>query len=74
MCGEKYPDQPLNIKFQTKINMNCVDSRGGVLETWPYLAKWRRDYTIAFILEELRRELASAGNRKVPQPVEGTTY
>lgn len=54
--------------------MNCVDGRGVVLDSWPYLAKWRRDFTIAYILEELRREMASPANRKIPQPPEGTVY
>ena len=62
------------MRFQTKIAMNCVDAKGAVLDTWPFLAKWKREFTIAYILEELRREMAAASNRKIPQPAEGTTY
>jgi ubiquitin-conjugating enzyme E2 variant len=41
---------------------------------FPILANWRRDYTLETILVELRRDMGSASNRKLPQPAEGTSY
>ncbi len=38
------------------------------------LSNWNSKYTIETILVELRREMASAHNRKLSQPPEGTTY
>ena len=38
------------------------------------LRAWRREYTMETVLTELRREMASSGNRKLQQPPEGTQY
>lgn len=38
------------------------------------LSNWNSKYQIETILVELRREMASHHNRKLPQPPEGTTY
>ena len=38
------------------------------------LRSWRRDYTMESILMDLRREMSSSHNRKLPQPQEGATY
>ena len=74
MCGDKYPDKCPVVVFNTKINVGCVDSRGNVSLQWGPLGAWRREYTIETILEALRREMISAANRKLAQPVEGTSY
>lgn len=74
ICGEQYPDRAPVVRFQTKINMGCVDSHGAVSEKWGPLNQWKREYTIEFLLENLRREMCSSANRKLPQPEEGTTY
>ena len=38
------------------------------------LANWRRAYTLERILVDLRQEMSSPANRKLAQPVEGSTY
>lgn len=38
------------------------------------LGNWRRENSLETILVELRREMASPGNRKTPQPPEGSEY
>ncbi|KDN41333.1 UBC-like protein [Tilletiaria anomala UBC 951] len=75
-CGAEYPDRPPEVHFLTKINLPCVDQSNGKVEPrlFPVLAQWRRDYTIETILIELRREMASSANRKLPQPAEGSMY
>jgi ubiquitin-conjugating enzyme E2 variant len=73
-CGEKYPDRPPTVRFNTKIAMACVDSRGAVSDKWGPLGAWRRDYTIETVLEGLRREMISAVNRKQAQPPEAACY
>ena len=74
ICGSQYPDKCPVVQFNTKITMGCVDSRGNIVLQWGPLGAWKREYTIETILEALRREMISASNRKLPQPVEGTCY
>ncbi len=74
ICGEQYPDRPPVVRFQTKINMGCVDSHGSVTEKWGPLGQWKREFTMENILEHLRREMTSSTNRKLAQPEEGTGY
>ncbi|CEQ41501.1 SPOSA6832_03245, partial [Sporobolomyces salmonicolor] len=38
------------------------------------LARWKHNYTLETVLVELRRDMASPTNRKLPQPPEGTTF
>merc|ERR1712008_629858 len=74
LCGPQYPDQLPEVKFGTQINMNCVDVKGQVKPTWGILGSWQRQFTIENVLEQLRREMTSSANRKLPQPAEGVTY
>jgi ubiquitin-conjugating enzyme E2 variant len=74
ICGERYPDAPMSVRFNTRISLGCVDPKGTVAEKWGPLGAWRREYTIAYVLESQRREMTSPANRKLPQPPEGTTY
>jgi ubiquitin-conjugating enzyme E2 variant len=73
-CGDKYPDRPPVVKFNTRITMGCIDAKGNVSERWGPLSQWRREYTIETVLEALRREMISAANRKLAQPPEGACY
>mmetsp|Transcript_21687 Transcript_21687/g.32446 ORF Transcript_21687/g.32446 Transcript_21687/m.32446 type:complete len:138 (-) Transcript_21687:82-495(-) len=74
-CGPDYPDRPPTVKFETQINMSCVDpSNGKVKPTFPMITKWRREYTIENILQGLRQEMTASANRKLPQPAEGASY
>mmetsp|Transcript_8889 Transcript_8889/g.15410 ORF Transcript_8889/g.15410 Transcript_8889/m.15410 type:complete len:146 (-) Transcript_8889:551-988(-) len=75
-CGQGYPEHPPLVWLRSKVNMSCIDQRDGRVDTtkFPVLAHWKRDYTLETVLTELRREMASPANRKLPQPPEGTNY
>ncbi|CAK9781721.1 UBC-like protein [Cutaneotrichosporon oleaginosum] len=74
-CHNKYPDLPPIVKFDSRINLPCVDSVGVVdLTRVRSLSQWRREYTLENVLVELRREMASPSNRKTPQPPEGSEF
>uniref|UniRef100_A0A7S2GWN6 UBC core domain-containing protein n=1 Tax=Alexandrium andersonii TaxID=327968 RepID=A0A7S2GWN6_9DINO len=67
-CGPQYPDAPPEVKFTSPIRMTCVEADGQVKPTWGILSAWRREYTMETVLEQLRREMASSANRRLPQP------
>lgn len=75
-CGKDYPDRAPTIWFRSKINMVCVDQKDGRVDPTkiPALAHWRRDFTLETVLTELRRDMVSPQNKKLPQPPEGSTY
>lgn len=75
VCDESYPDQPPKVRFVSRINLPCVDSDGTVVATsFDTLKNWKRLYTMETVLLELRKSMASPGNKKLPQPAEGTTF
>ncbi|KAH0488327.1 MAG: hypothetical protein KVP17_001205 [Porospora cf. gigantea B] len=53
-CGPSYPETPPDVRFNTKVNMSCVDGTGKVSGSWGILAKWKRDYSIEKVLIQLR--------------------
>ncbi|MBA0648682.1 hypothetical protein Goklo_016363 [Gossypium klotzschianum] len=59
-CGLDYPDNPPSVRFQTRINMTCVNQETGV-----------REYTMEDILTQLKKEMMSPQNRRMAQPPEG---
>ncbi|PPS14950.1 hypothetical protein GOBAR_AA05628 [Gossypium barbadense] len=71
-CGKDYPDNPPSVRFQTRINMTCVNQETGVVEPslFPMLANWQREYTMEDILTQLKKEMMSPQNRKLAQPPE----
>lgn len=74
-CDLNYPERPPQVRFQSRINMNCVLPNGSVdVARFPTLGNWRREYTMETVLTELRREMAAPANKKLPQPPEGTNY
>ena len=74
-CDLSYPERPPKVRFQSRINRGSVSPAGEVEPgRFPVLGNWQRGYTMESILLELRREMASPQNRKLPQPPEGTNY
>lgn len=75
-CGANYPDSPPEITFLTRINLPCVDQVTGKVDRarLPILSSWKHSYTLETILVELRRDMASPSNRKLPQPAEGASF
>lgn len=74
-CGKKYPEEAPTVKFNTRINLNCVSSNGSVdARSLPLLARWQREYTIKSILHELRRQMLLKENIKLAQPPESSSY
>ncbi|KAH9746199.1 UBC core domain-containing protein [Citrus sinensis] len=72
-CGTDYPDNPPSVRFQTRINMTCVNQETGMVEPslFPMLANWQREYTMEDILTQLKKEMMSPQNWKLAQPPEG---
>ncbi|KAK0254736.1 E2 ubiquitin-conjugating protein mms2 [Friedmanniomyces endolithicus] len=75
-CGADYPDRPPEVTFISKVNLPCVDPRNGRVDLtrMPNIATWKRDFTMETILIEIRRFMAAASNKKIPQPPEGTNF
>lgn len=75
VCGKDYPEKPPQVTFVSKINLPYVDSHGRVSATeFDTLKNWKRSYTMEIVLLELRNAMASAANKKLPQPAEGSCY
>ncbi|KAB5544866.1 hypothetical protein DKX38_012978 [Salix brachista] len=72
-CGKDYPDNPPSVRFQTRINMACVNPASGMVEPslFPMLANWQRECTMEDILTQLKKEMMAPQNRKLSQPPEG---
>ena len=67
--------QPPEVVFISKVNMGCVTPNGAVdPRAFPTLGAWRRAHTLERVLADLRAEMASPANRRLPQPPEGMTY
>ncbi|KAF9677456.1 hypothetical protein SADUNF_Sadunf08G0109600 [Salix dunnii] len=74
-CGKDYPDNPPSVRFQTRINMACVNPASGMVEPslFPMLANWQREITMEDILTQLKKEMMAPQNRKLSQPPEGVS-
>lgn len=75
-CTDEYPAVPPDVKFISKINMSCVDSKTGVVKAdkLPAMRNWNRNSGIEKILQSIRMEMCSDQNRRLRQPQEGTTF
>jgi len=76
ICGQGYPDQPPVIKFVTKIHMHGINQQDGRVDIRQFgqLAQWQYKTKIVDVLVEMRREMASPQNKKLPQPAEGSVF
>jgi len=71
--SKDYPAVPPSINFTTRINCNCVDQRGKVInEKVDVLKNWKPEYTIKKALESIRHIMAQKENAKLQQPPEGS--
>ncbi|KAG6524536.1 ubiquitin-conjugating enzyme E2 variant 1C-like [Zingiber officinale] len=72
-CDKDYPEKPPTVRFQSQINMTCINQETGVVEPslFPMLANWQREYTMEDILTCLKKEMSAPQNRKLHQPTEG---
>jgi len=75
-CGDNYPDAPPTIHFLSRVNLPFVSQVNGKVDQakLPVLANWTRNSSLETVLVEIRREMASFNNRKLPQPPEGSTF
>lgn len=75
-CGPNYPNQPPNVKFNSKINLPCVNQGNGTVEPnkFAMFKQWRSDYTMEAVLVGLKKEMMAPANKKLPQPADGETY
>ncbi|KAH3683316.1 hypothetical protein WICPIJ_005710 [Wickerhamomyces pijperi] len=76
-CGKSYPDKAPLVRFQTKINLPFVNQKNGEIDTTKFKLlgeEWKRSVTIEKVLMDLRKEMSSPANKKLPQPAEGETY
>lgn len=75
-CDAHYPDQAPSVRFHSRINLSCVNQQSGVVEPklFSVLGKWKREYTLEQVLVELKREMTLPQNKKMVQPLEGSTF
>lgn len=76
VCGATYPEQPPLVQFVSRVNLPFVNQTDGKVDPskLPILAHWSSTSSIETVLVEIRREMASFNNRKLPQPPEGSTF
>eukprot|EP00002_Diphylleia_rotans_P036191 TRINITY_DN7949_c0_g1_i1.p1 TRINITY_DN7949_c0_g1~~TRINITY_DN7949_c0_g1_i1.p1 ORF type:complete len:141 (+),score=29.41 TRINITY_DN7949_c0_g1_i1:75-497(+) len=76
ICGEHYPDRAPTVRFVSKINLSCVNQSTGVVEpkAFPTLANWQRSFNIERVLVDIRNQMTSSANKRLPQPPEGTNF
>lgn len=75
-CSDDYPAVPPSIKFLSKINMGCVDSKTGVVnpKKVPVLKNWNRNSGMEQALQSIRAEMCSDANRRLRQPKDGEMF
>ncbi|KAE9385993.1 UBC-like protein [Gymnopus androsaceus JB14] len=75
-CGPQYPDAPPEVQFISRVNIPFVDQTNGHVDPskLPVLSNWTRNHSLETLLVEMRREMASSNNRKLPQPPEGSMF
>ena len=73
VCGDNYPASPPTIKFNSKINIPCVNqSNGQVTTSFKMFNPWNPSYTLETVLIGLKNEMIA--NKKLAQPADGEMY
>eukprot|EP00698_Gefionella_okellyi_P003386 TRINITY_DN13160_c0_g1_i1.p1 TRINITY_DN13160_c0_g1~~TRINITY_DN13160_c0_g1_i1.p1 ORF type:complete len:146 (-),score=21.08 TRINITY_DN13160_c0_g1_i1:64-501(-) len=75
-CDQHYPSRAPTLSFVSRVKANFIDQSTGAVnpQAVACLKQWRPSTDIERILMEIRQELASAANRKTPQPAEGAHF
>ncbi|KAJ7022691.1 ubiquitin-conjugating enzyme/RWD-like protein [Mycena alexandri] len=75
-CAENYPDAAPAVQFLSRVNLPFVSPQTGTVDParLPVLASWTRASSLEHVLVEIRKEMASPANRKLPQPPEGSMF
>lgn len=75
-CPEDYPATCPDVKFISKINMDCVDPKTGQVNPnkLPAMRNWNRNMGIEQLLQSIRMEMCNEKNRRLRQPADGTTF
>ncbi len=74
-CDESYPKVPPVIKFISKVNLPFVTPTGSIDRAgFGPFKQWSPKFTMEHCLIELRKEMASPANKRLPQPAEGSCY
>lgn len=75
-CGPNYPNEAPRVRFLTRINLGCVNQSNGNVDPSGFriLGNWNSSFSMENILVELRKEMNSPANKRLPQPNEGSTY
>ena len=72
VCGPDYPQKPLEISFQNKINIPSVNQNSGRVDNLNLLKAWKPETSIEMILVALKNQMVA--NKSKQQPAEGATY
>ncbi|KAK6977698.1 ubiquitin-conjugating enzyme/RWD-like protein [Favolaschia claudopus] len=75
-CGDSYPERPPVVQFLSRVNLPFVSQSDGSVDPsrLPVLASWSRASSLETVLVEIRKEMATPTNRKLPQPPEGSMF
>ena len=73
-CNNDYPYKPPVVRFQTKINMDCVNQQSGEVDKnkVEILKNWNKKFRIQHICCRLRDLMVAAA--RLPQPPVGVNY
>merc|ERR1711976_489676 len=71
-CGEDYPNVAPEVRFISRVNMDCVNQDNGsiIKSKFNTLKNWNSEYTIETILIELRNQMSSSAHKHLAQPPE----
>ncbi|KAJ7740804.1 hypothetical protein B0H16DRAFT_1566245 [Mycena metata] len=60
----------------SRVKLPFVSATTGTVDParLPFLASWTRASSLEHVLVEIRKEMASPANRKLPQPPEGSMF